>query len=62
MSAIGKLYGQMVRAAERAERLKAKRPVSGVRGVRRQQKIRRLEALSLHNREMLDSWDDDRWG
>lgn len=55
MSVIQKLYNQANRAADKAERLRAKG------GLRRIQKARRLEEKAAINRDILATWDDERW-
>lgn len=56
MSVINRLFRQAERAENRAYRLRS-------RGIARAaRKDERLEAKAAFNRDVLNSWDDERWG
>lgn len=56
MSVISRLFNGANRAEDKAERLRARG------NLRSNQRARRLEEKAQFKREVLASWDDERWG
>lgn len=56
MSVINRLFRQAKRAEHRADRLRARGSSRALA------KAEKLESKAAFNRDVLNSWDDERWG